>query len=325
MEQQKKIKIITIGYWLLLLYILAALIWWFIALNRQATEMAALRIAHISPQQNHYQARVNEAEEFIRRKRAQYIGEGSIFLFLIIAGTVLVYRAVRKQLELAKQQQNFMMAVTHEFKTPIAVTRLNLETLKYRKLDEQKQQVLLQSAIAETERLNDLTNNILLASRMDYGKNEYAFELVDLKTTAGELTKQFELRYPLRSIKAQFPEDSWVNGDTLLLKILISNLLENAIKYAEVDSAISFCIEKSSNHMLLKVGNIGNGIPDSEKQKVFEKFYRMGNEATRSAKGTGLGLFLCKRIAEGHKGRIWVEDNQPKGCIFIVELPEAEV
>jgi signal transduction histidine kinase len=320
MRQQKKLTYITVVYWVLLLYIIAALVWWFIALNRQSAEMAAFRIAQLSPEDPAYEQKKQEALSFKNRKNTQYIGEGSIFFLLIVVGAVFVYRATRKQLQLVRQQQNFMMAVTHELKTPIAVTRLNLETLQRRKLDEEKQKMLLQTAIIETERLNDLANNILLASRMDGGESVDFSQQVELNKQAADIIRQFAFRYPGRKIELIESGTFHVAGDELLLRILISNLLDNAIKYTPVDAGIKVDIRKSDKHVLLEVADLGPGIADGEKEKVFEKFYRVGNEETRSAKGTGLGLFLCRKIAKAHKGSITIFDNQPQGAVFSVKL-----
>lgn len=323
MEQQKKLTYITIVYWFLLLYMIAALVWWFISLNKQSAEMAALRVERLQPGSPEYLRAFDEASEFRKRKTTQYIGEGVTFFVIILVGAVFVYKATRKQLQLARQQQNFMMAVTHEFKTPIAVTRLNLETLRLRKLDEKRQLQLVQAAIAETDRLNDLTNNILLASRMENESEKHFSEPFDLYEPVTEIVRQFEGRYPGRAIQPSLLQECTVHGDPLMLKLVISNLLENAMKYTPANLPIEVRMEKNSRNILLKVADFGKGIPDDEKQKVFDKFYRVGNELTRGSKGTGLGLYLCKRIMHSHSGTIKIEDNKPEGAVFVVTLPAA--
>src|SRR5215204_1708963 len=117
---RKTLALITGIYWVLLLYILAALVWWFISLEKQNREMTVLRLKLESPDNPHYNTLKKEAYELQRRKDAQYIGEGTIFMLLIVVGAVFVYRATRRQWQLSQQQQNFMMAVTHELKTPIS-------------------------------------------------------------------------------------------------------------------------------------------------------------------------------------------------------------
>jgi two-component system, OmpR family, sensor histidine kinase CiaH len=106
----------------------------------------------------------------------------------------------------------------------------------------------------------------------------------------------------------------------LLLKLLVSNLLENANKYSPKDKPIMITLRESAEVVELSVKDEGCGISDEEKKNVFKKFYRIGNEQTRTAKGTGLGLYLCKKIADDHRGTITIEDNQPQGSNFIVRF-----
>jgi signal transduction histidine kinase len=282
-----------------------------------------MRVVHLAPGSPEYNKQLKEATEFRQRKATQYIGEGSTFLIIILVGAVFVFKATRRQLNLARQQQNFMMAVTHELKTPIAVTRLNLETLRLRKLDEKRQMQLVQAAIAETDRLNDLTNNILLASRMENDSEKHFSEPFDLYEPVAEIVRQFEARYPDRAIKSSLQKNCTVQGDPLMLKLVISNLLENAVKYTPASMPVEVTLERKKGSVGLKVADFGNGIPDSEKQKVFDKFYRIGNELTRGSKGTGLGLYLCKRIMQSHGGAIAIENNVPQGAVFVVTLPAA--
>ena len=141
----KKLRSIFIIYWFLLAYILAALIWWFIALYQQNRQMAQYELQQLNPVDINYQVELNKIQSLEKRKTAQYIGEGVTFFLLIINGAVFVFRTVRRELKNSRQQQNFMMALTHELKTPIAVAKLNLETLLKRKLDEQQKQRLLQT------------------------------------------------------------------------------------------------------------------------------------------------------------------------------------
>ena len=113
-------RFIFLVYWFLLLYIVAALVWWFIALNRQNSQMAEHEISQLQPGDAQYTKRLNEIADIKKRKTAQYLGEGVIFLLLILGGAVFVFRMVRRQFKSGQQQQNFMMAITHELKTPIA-------------------------------------------------------------------------------------------------------------------------------------------------------------------------------------------------------------
>ena len=315
---RKTLALITGIYWVLLLYILAALVWWFISLEKQNREMTGLRLKLESPVNPHYATLKKEALELQRRKDAQYIGEGTIFMLLIVVGAVFVYRATRRQWQVSQQQQNFMMAVTHELKTPISITKLNLETLSKHKLDPALQDKIIQKTLHETDRLNDLCNNILLASRLEGGSYSLHKEPLLLNEIAMQSVHQFSGRFPDRHIELNAEQMVPINGDPLLLKMLINNLLENALKYAPKDKPVMVKVSAIKEGMQLLVMDLGPGIPEDQKPLIFEKFYRMGDEQTRSSKGTGLGLYLCNKIAKDHKGHLSVIDNNPTGSVFKV-------
>jgi signal transduction histidine kinase len=315
---KKTFTLIIVIYWVLLLYIMAALVWWFISLENQNKEMTELRLKLESPGNPDYNRLVSEAYELKSRKHAQYIGEGSIFMLLIVVGAVFVYRATRRQWKLSQQQQNFMMAVTHELKTPISITRLNLETLSKHKLDAALQEKIIQKTLHETDRLNDLCNNILLASRLEGGSYSFHKETILLNEIALQSVHQFTGRFPERNISLHADQIVQLNGDPLLIKMLLNNLLENAIKYTPKSKQVEVKVYEHSGRKHLVVADAGPGIPDAEKQQIFEKFDRMGDEKTRSAKGTGLGLYLCKKIANDHRATITVKNNDPEGTVFDV-------
>jgi len=315
-SNKKKLAVVTIVYWVLLLYIVAALVWWFISLSNQNVAMTNLRMSDLKADDPGYYQKVLDILDAKKRKTAQYVGEGAIFMLLIIVGAVFVFRATRRQLQLAQQQQNFMMAITHELKTPIAVTTLNLETLQKRKLDDSQQQRLIGNTLQEAGRLNDLCNNILLTSQLESGVDRFTKEELELGTLAQDCVQQFRRRFPTRQIAFKTNEETGVYGEQLLLQLLVNNLLENALKYSPKERLVSVFVGQRAGKVVVQISDEGNGIPDAEKQKVFDKFYRIGDERTRTSKGTGLGLYLCKKIMKDHNGDITVTDNQPSGSIF---------
>lgn len=278
------------------------------------------RVSLLQKESANYNSVYQKLSEEKQRKTSQYIGEGSTFLLLILIGALFVYRATRKQLKLSKQQQNFMMAVTHELKTPIAVINLNLETLQKRRLDEEKQQRLINATLQEADRLNALTTNILVTSQLESGNYQPEKETTNLSELTEETVADFSNRYQNRIIEKKISENIYVTGEKLLMQLLISNLLDNALKYSPKDKAVCIELNKDQKGICLKFIDEGSGVGDEEKKKIFGKFYRGGNEATRKTKGTGLGLYLCKRIADSHKAKIKVIDNQPAGSIFTVEF-----
>ena len=217
-----------------------------------------------------------------------------------------------------QQQQNFMMAVTHELKTPISVTRLNLETLQKYTLDPEKQKRLIQTTLDETARLNLLTTNILLSSQLEGGGYKSSKDELDLSDLLKDCVLDFRKRFPERKFREEIETGADVKGDPLLLQMLVNNLLENAVKYSPREGQVTAKLKKYRSGTELQILDEGPGIEDTEKKKVFSKFYRIGNEATRKTQGTGLGLYLCLKIARAHNADISVTNNEPRGSNFTV-------
>ncbi len=313
---KNKLTLVTIVYWVLLLYMIAALVWWFIALQNQNNLMANMRLVELKKDDPAYLQKVAIIEDSQRRKTAQYIGEGSTFLALILLGAVFVFRAVRKQIKLSQQQQNFMMAITHELKTPIAITRLNLETLQKRQLQEDVQQKLISNTLQENGRLNSLCNNILLASQLEAGLNTASKQEINFSDLVEGCVEDFVNRYPKRNISSDIMEAIYINGEEILLQMLVNNLIENALKYSSNESLITIRFYEEKQLINLQIIDEGIGVAEADKKRIFDKFYRAGDENVRTTKGTGLGLYLCKKIMQGHRGHISITHNQPKGSIF---------
>ena len=323
---RKKIRRATIIYWLMLIYIVVALAWWFISLQKQSNSLADFKLMQLNATIDSatspllYQSAYYTINDDKKRQRFKHLSEGLFFFALIIFAALFVYRTVKRQFKLQQQQQNFMMAVTHELKTPIAVARLNLETMQKYSLDPEKQKRLIHTTLEETSRLNFLTNNILIASQLDGGGYPFTKEELDLSDLLKDCLQDFRTRFPERFFSEQIEPGADVKGDPMLLQIMINNLLENAIKYSPKESKVAATLKKNDSVLQLEIADEGPGIPDDEKKKIFYKFYRIGNEATRKAKGTGLGLYLCSRIADDHNADIAVTNNIPRGTIFVVRF-----
>ncbi len=318
--KRKRFTVITIVYWFLLTYILTALLFWLFSLLRQNTQMAEYRILQLKKDEPEYITQVEAIRKQENTKIAQYVGEGVTFIALILLGAVFVYRATRRQIRLNNQQQNFMMAITHELKTPIAVAKLNLETLIKRKLEDHQKEKLINNTLHEANRLNTLCENILVASQLDAGQYLTTKESFNLSDLTFDSISSFAERFPERKFEHHIETGIDITGDKLLLQLAINNLIDNAIKYSAKDKTVTIALRRIDTKVQMEVIDEGEGIEDSEKSRVFDKFYRSGNEGTRKTKGTGLGLFLTRKIFTDHKGNIRVTNNTPSGCIFVCTL-----
>ncbi len=319
-QEKNKIKLVFLVFWMLLAYTLTALVWWFYELNAQNLLISRTEIQALVLKDPQYLSKYNTIIDEQKRNIIQYISEGIAFFLLIIAGALYIYRGFVKELRLARDQRNFMMAITHELKTPIAVAKLNLETLQKHKLAESQQKQILSNTLQETNRLDILCNNLLVSSQIEAGK--YNFNKVELHFSEliNDCADEFIRRYPIRIFTKNIDSELFVIGDFFLLQIAINNLIENAIKYSPKDKPIDITLKKVENWAQLCVTDEGAGVADTDKNLVFEKFYRTGNEATKRAKGTGLGLYLTGKICKTHNGQIKIEDNPKGGSIFILNI-----
>jgi two-component system, OmpR family, sensor histidine kinase CiaH len=306
--------------WLLLIYVLAALIWWYIALNLQNNEMSAYRIELLTHDDPNYISRLEKIHNDRHRLATAYKSEGLVFILVILAGAVFLRSAVMRQIRIQRQQQNFMMAITHELKTPISITRLNIETLLKHSLDDSKKEKILKSSLQEINRLNTLTGNILVSAQLEGGSYLFNKEEINFSQMVADSCRDFASRFQNRPWNDTLERDLFISGDPLLMQILVNNLIDNAVKYSPPVTPITIHLRKEGDDGILEIIDEGSGIPKKETKRIFQKFYRVGNEDTRTAQGTGLGLYLCRKIAQDHNMRIQVSDNNPKGSIFALRF-----
>jgi len=320
-------KVISFIYLFVLAYTILALVWWGVLLFMQSEQIARFEVQNLELRTDsishpvEYHQELQRIETTEKRRTVMFFGEGVIFLAIILLGGFFVYLAVYKQMKLSQQQQNFLMAVTHELKSPIAAAKLNLETLRKHRLDEEKQHRLLDNTIRETNRLDQLCNNILLASQMESQRYQLYREDLDFSALIETGVKEIQSRIPTHTIQAHILPDVWLNGDKFMLQIMLSNLVENAAKYSPKNTVIDVALTATANQLKLKVTDEGPGIPIDERRRIFLKFYRIGNENTRKSKGSGLGLFLTEKIVQQHGGTITVKDNVPAGACFEITWP----
>lgn len=318
-------RFFTTIYVLLLIYIVTALLFWGYNLHKQSEIIFDQQMLHLRTQMDSvrdaglYAANIHDLEDRRSRRRKQYLGEGSTFLAVIFIGAAIVYSSFRRSIQLSRQQNNFMLSVTHELKSPIAAMKLNLQTLEKYSLDEEKKGLLIEKCIRESNRLNDLCNNILLASQMEGRQYKAVKEQVDMVEQVTAMMREYQLRYPARFDTSITVTEATIFADHLMVQMALSNLIENALKYS--DQTIKISLYSSGRYVVFSVADTGPGIPDSEKSKIFRKFYRIGNEGTRKTKGTGLGLYLTSKIVHQHKGKILLKDNQPNGSVFELQFP----
>lgn len=321
-------RLFTTVHLLLFIYVVAALVFWGISLDQKSQNIYELEYENLRykidsvAHAEQYYSKLEDIQEKRKVRHAQYLGEGSTNLLIIIIGAAVVYSSFRRSVRLSRQQNNFMLAVTHELKSPIAAVKLNLQTMARHNLDEEKKALLTDRCITEANRLNDLCNNMLLASQIEGRQYRPAKEKFNFTELVQDSLKDYAHSYPGRFAHTAMP-DLYITGDKTLVQMAVNNLLGNAIKYTPANKPITVSISDKNSKVVLCVADNGPGIPDGEKSKIFNKFYRIGNEETRKSKGTGLGLYLTAKIVKQHNGRIVAKDNQPTGAIFEMSFPQS--
>jgi K+-sensing histidine kinase KdpD len=321
-------RFVNFLYLFIFLYTVAALLFWGRSLSEQSGiifqyEMRELQLRVDSTKdQVLYKKEAEQIQEKLHRRSRQFMSEGIAFLVIIVIGAGVVYTSIRRSQLLSKQQHNFMLSITHELKSPIAAIKLNLETMLRRKLSEEQQATLMQRSVKETNRLNDLCNNLLLASQLESVGFNAANERINLTAIVKEVAEKY-IERNTHAFLLNIEQDAFMNGDKVLWKLVVSNLIENACKYSPADSVIVVKLNRVDDNWVMQVIDQGPGIAEEEKQKIFKKFYRVGNEESRKTKGTGLGLYIIAQIVDRHKGAIVVQDNEPQGSKFEISVAAA--
>jgi len=317
---RKPIFIVT----LVLIYVILQFLWWEILLVRQSGQIIDEKqkvVALSVSNDKQLKAELSELQSKRSTKTIMIVGEGTVFLMLLLFGVSKIKKAYDKEEELRRQQNNFFLSITHELKTPIAATKLQLQTIQKQKPAAALQEELIQNALQETERLNALIDNVLLASGMEVP----GFKLELRPTNISELLQKVMKRYYSRecesgSIQLNVGASHLLLADEQALTSIITNLVDNALKYSGEEKKIQVQLNQQDAYILLEVKDQGVGISKPDKEKIFTRFYRAGNEETRRTKGTGLGLYIVKKLVEAQRGDIQVKDNTPKGTAFSIRF-----
>lgn len=301
----------------LALYLLAQFSWWTLLLLRRNAELERLRRdlevaqgATIMSPPSHSGA-------------IMVIGEAAVFLALLLLAVWLTYRAVRRDLRMASAQRNFLLAVTHELRTPITAVKLQLQTLARSGIDQTQRDSLLKTALGETDRLSALTDKVLLAAAGEEGLRIRA-ESIDVVRTVRSVLEQAQRTYAeTHRLSLQSEQRLQVEVDPGVLRSVLENLIENAVKYSPEKSTIEVRLECDETFWSVVVSDEGPGVPEAERSRIFERFYRSGREEVREQPGTGLGLYIVKRLMDRCGGRITVSDRAPHGSIFTASFPRS--
>ena len=249
---------------------------------------------------------------------------GSLLFLLLIGGLVLIVILLLREVRLNERQSNFVSAVTHELKTPVASLRLYLDTLEYRELEKGQRKEFYRTMRQDLDRLNATINNVLDAALYtDHPvQDPRPLDLARLARRAIDLTLTRH-QLPGEAIRYEGPPSLHLAGDAQALETSVLNLLDNAVKYSKDGIRIEVEVWGDGDgqaHLLVR--DHGMGFSRTQLPFIFTRFYRIGSEVRRSRTGTGLGLFIVRSVVKGHKGAITADSPGPdQGSTFTITLP----
>jgi signal transduction histidine kinase len=246
-------------------------------------------------------------------------GETAVFLFIFLVGAYYFKKAIDKERKLHRQQKNFLLSVTHELKSPLASIKLYLQTILKRELDPAQQKSFLTNSLKDIERLDDLVENMLLATKIESNLYTFPKENFNLSELVNSVAGRLQGHTcSSQIIKLSVQQGISLQGDKFALTSVVTNLIENAVKYSPECAEVLVTLQRMEGQIQFIVADSGIGINDQEKSRIFDKFYRVGSEDTRKTKGTGLGLFIVKQVLDKHQASIKVKNNHPSGTVFEV-------
>ena len=317
---------------IVMVYMLFALIWWTILLHKKNNEIFVYQKELIQKdidtayEGSHMEltSDIPDYARIIKQRKGQnmmVIGEGLVFGISLMLGIWFIYRSFTRELKASERQNNFLLSITHELKSPLTSINLGLDTLKKWTMPHEKVVEISESALGESKRLEKLINDLLTATKLD-SSYHYEFNDTNIVSLIEEKLEQFQKAY--MNIKIGLDVDrskryiAKIDGQAM--EIILSNILDNAIKYGN-GCDILVRINSEGKTLVLEIADKGQTIPEKERTEVFKKFYRLGSEEVRKTKGTGLGLYITKKMVEAHKGKIAIKENKPKGNIFEIKIP----
>lgn len=255
------------------------------------------------------------SEALQKKQFLMIVGEGSVFFILLLLGLWRIRRSIQKEMLISKRQNNFLLSVTHELKTPLVTNKLYLQTLlKHKNLHREKQEELLSQAIEENKRLEEIIESILTATYIENERLQLKYEKINFSEKLKEIGEDWAEKR--MAIHFDIEPNIVLKVDLFIVKTVLHNLLENAYKYAGNEAKVVLYLRKEKKRVIWGVKDDGKGVDLANQNFIFKKFIRLGEEETRNQKGTGLGLFIVKNLLQAHGETIVYLPNQPKGSNF---------
>lgn len=244
-----------------------------------------------------------------------------------ITGAILVFRDITAEIELEQMKQEIISLSTHELRAPITAIKGYLAMIldgDTGSISSQTKETLV-GVMAVNQRLADLVNDLLNVSRIEQGRIKIMLQDVDLSMLITQTIREYQPQAYAKNLKLTFDDKPIprVKADPIRIREVLNNLLSNAIKYT-LKGSIKISVKKNNQEVICQVKDTGVGISQQDQKKLFEKFYRIKKRETIEVTGSGLGLWITKKLLEMMKGKIWVESEEGKGSTFSFSLPQAK-
>jgi signal transduction histidine kinase len=259
-----------------------------------------------------------------RQRRLQLVGL-TMLLLLLGGSAYFTLRGVTRELAVARLQSDFVAAVSHEFRTPLASVRHLSDMLANGRVpDAGQRQHCYDFLSRESERLEKLVGELLDFGRIEAGAYRYEFERVDATDLVRELVSEFQENVRAKGYRIELSVEmgsASVRADREALSRAIWNLLDNAVKYSPGADTIWVALALEGESAVIRVRDRGLGIALSEHKEIFQKFVRGSNARSEQIKGTGIGLAMVQQIVQAHQGEVRVESHPDQGSTFALRLP----
>jgi signal transduction histidine kinase len=268
-----------------------------------------------------------ELEDRVQKRMRMFISEGAFFGLLVLAGVLFMLRTLREEIDLEHRQSVFLAAMSHELKTPLTSLRMYVDTLSAREFPPEKRAEILETMSVDLDRLGDLIDRLLQAQKVLTPGTVLPLERVDISEETVRAAKELAHRIEF-SGKHRLNIDTeyglFAMADPRRWQLIVKNLVDNAVKYSPEGGMIDVFLTNNDGKIELTVSDQGQGFAPDEAERIFERFYRIGNEDTRTAQGVGLGLYLVREMVQSMKGSVSARSQGVgKGSQFIVNLPLA--
>ncbi|MBK6911257.1 MAG: HAMP domain-containing histidine kinase [bacterium] len=267
-------------------------------------------------------------EKFTASRVRMFISEGAFFGLLVLVGVLYMFRTLREEIDVEHRQSVFLSATSHELKTPITSLRMYLDTLRERDLPQAQRAEMLETMSVDLDRLHDLIDRLLQAQRVLLPGKALPLETVDISEETVRAVNDLRTRIEFSGkhrLNLDVDYGLFALADPRRWQLIVKNLVDNAAKYSPQGGMIDVYLTRRDEILELIVTDEGQGFTADEGARLFERFYRVGNEDTRTQQGIGLGLYLVRELVQAMHGTVAARSaGLGKGSQFVVRVPAAK-